>query len=92
VSRIWDHIEKINDSKDWVIMIHMYVDLEALLDKCGISNVHLNEAGLRDFMRGFTLSLVGPIFNVVDVGPSCENTSRKIERMSTFLYGLSHDC
>jgi len=82
-------VEELNDSKDWDIMLHMYLDFEGLLDRCSMSNVSLSEVGLRDFMRGFTQSLVGPLFNIVDVGRARENMSRKIEGMSTFLHSLS---
>lgn len=78
-----------DDSGSWDIMLHMCLDFEGLLSKCSMPNFSISEVGLRDFMRGFTQSLVAPLFNIVDVGQGRENMSRKIGGMSRFLYSLS---
>jgi len=99
--QIQDHMAGFNNSKYWDVMVHMYMDVEGLLNSCNASNVSLSEHSLRGFMRGLQ-SLVGPLFNIVEVGQARDNTSRKIEGMfhlfannvqcKRIFFGCCHDC
>lgn len=81
-NEIKTYLQNYEGSKQWQIIVRVYVDLEALFQSLNERGYHFSKSVLFQFSRGFTQHQ--PLFDFIDVGRGCERVGIKIE-------GKTHD-
>ena len=73
------YLQQFSEAKDWEIMVHLYLDVGALLARCVSNDISLSDSCVRGFMLGFAQAQ--PLFTIMDVGRGQDGSLPKAEGM-----------